>query len=555
MLFTEKSFLNQGFTSIGLLCICVLALLANPSVAAPGSVQQLLLQLAERGRLEIAGATVYDMPVTQEIYQRNGRVLAWTNPAAVEELAIAIEQAWREGMNGSDYHHSQVQGLVDGSLELDPAERDVLLTDSLVRLTYQYALGKVDPGQYVDSWNFDRELPQVAPATWMGQVIAQGGIDAGLGRLKPDAPMYNALVQALAEYRAIEARGGWGVIAEGPTLRPGDSGPRIAQLRRRLQAEGDPGATPVADEQSFDAGLEQAVVHFQRRYRLDADGIVGKRTLAAMNVPITRRIGQIRVNLERARMLRDIPDTAVIVDIAGFEVSLYRNGQRLFQGRAQVGRPYRSTPVFSDRITYIEFNPTWTVPPTIYKKDVLPAIKNDPGYLKKKNMQVLTMEGAEVDPATIDWQRYPAQGFPYMIRQRPGPDNALGRLKIMFPNEHMVYLHDTPSRDLFNRSERTFSSGCIRVEHADQLAALLLDDPAQWDLAAIDATIEGQKTRRVSLRQPMPIYLVYWTVQVLDNGEVQFKRDPYDRDELILRVLDQPLVPDAGRLKAESGRG
>lgn len=165
------------------------------------------------------------------------------------------------------------------------------------------------------------------------------------------------------------------------------------------------------------------------------------------------------------------------------------------------------------------------------------------------------MEGAEVDPATIDWQRYPAQGFPYMIRQRPGPDNALGRLKIMFPNEHMVYLHDTPSRDLFNRSERTFSSGCIRVEHADQLAALLLDDPAQWDLAAIDATIEGQKTRRVSLRQPMPIYLVYWTVQVLDNGEVQFKRDPYDRDELILRVLDQPLVPDAGRLKAESGRG
>ena len=553
MLFTEKSFLNQGFTSIGLLCICVLALLANPSVAAPGSVQQLLLQLAERGRLEIAGATVYDMPVTQEIYQRNGRVLAWTNPAAVEELAIAIEQAWREGMNGSDYHQSQVQGLVDGSLELDPAERDVLLTDSLVRLTYQYALGKVDPGQYVDSWNFDRELPQVDPATWMGQVIAQGGIDAGLGRLKPDAPMYNALVQALAEYRAIEARGGWGVIAEGPTLRPGDSGPRIAQLRRRLQAEGDPGATPVADEQSFDAGLEQAVVHFQRRYRLDADGIVGKQTLAAMNVPITRRIGQIRVNLERARMLRDIPDTAVIVDIAGFEVSLYRNGQRLFQGRAQVGRPYRSTPVFSDRITYIEFNPTWTVPPTIFRKDVLPAIKRDPDYLRKRDMQVLTMGGVEIDPATVNWDRYPREGFPYMIRQRPGPDNALGRLKIMFPNEHMVYLHDTPSRALFNRSERTFSSGCIRVENAEALAELLLDDPGQWDLAAINAVIASQKTRRVSLREPVPIYLVYWTVQALPGGEVQFKRDPYDRDAVILEALDLPLVPDAGRLKRAVG--
>jgi murein L,D-transpeptidase YcbB/YkuD len=142
-----------------------------------------------------------------------------------------------------------------------------------------------------------------------------------------------------------------------------------------------------------------------------------------------------------------------------------------------------------------------------------------------------------------------------MIRQMPGPHNALGQLKIMFPNEHLVYLHDTPNRGLFRRSERTFSSGCIRVEQIEPLAVLLLDDPQQWDLAAIEATIESRQTRRVSLRQPVPIYLVYWTVQVLDDGEVHFKHDPYDRDRLVLDVLEQPLVPDPARIADAIPRG
>ena len=274
-----------------------------------------------------------------------------------------------------------------------------------------------------------------------------------------------------------------------------------------------------------------------------------------MNVPVAQRIGQIRVNLERARVLRDIPATAVVVDIAGFEVSLWRDGHRLLRSRAQVGRPYRSTPVFSDSITYIEFNPTWTVPPTIFSEDVLPAIKRDPGYLARNNMRVLTMGGEEVDPGTVNWALYPQQGFPYMIRQMPGPQNALGQLKIMFPNEHLVYLHDTPNRGLFRRSERTFSSGCIRVEQIEPLAVLLLDDPQQWGLAAVEATIDSRQTRRVSLRQPVPIYLVYWTVQVLDDGEVHFKHDPYDRDRLVLDVLEQPLVPDPARIVDAIPRG
>ena len=555
---TAEFYSRPAITLTCLWYLCCLLLLPLPALAAGEEpMQPQLRELAADGRLDIAGATVYDLRVTQAFYERIDWAPAWTRPEAVAELAAAIEQAWREGMNGQDYHQQQVQGLLDGSLSLDVPARDLLLTDSLVRLTYHYALGKVDPRDYVASWNFDRELPDTDPVAWMEQVIAHGGIGAGLDRLKPATSTYTNMVRALAQYRALAAAGDWGRVDEGPTLRAGDREPRVAQLRRRLLSEGYQGAAAATgtDPQSFDPGLEQAVISFQRRHRLDADGIVGKQTVAAMNVSIERRVGQLRVNLERARVLRDIPDTAVVVDIAGFEVSMFRDGQRLFRGRAQVGRPYRSTPVFSDTITYIEFNPTWTVPPTIFKNDVLPAIKRDPDYLAKRDMQVLTMDGKEVDPATVDWKLYPRQGFPYMIRQRPGPANALGRLKIMFPNEHMVYLHDTPSRELFNRSERTFSSGCIRVENAEQLAVLVLDDPGQWDLAAVNAVIAGKQTRRVSLREPLPIYLVYWTVQVRDDGEVEFKRDPYDRDARMLEVLDKPLVPDADRLDRAVQRG
>ncbi len=541
---------NTVFRKVGWvqsLSFCSVLLLPLPTVAQD-SLQSLLQRLSAAGELQILGARVYDLPVTQEFYAKAAYAPVWTNALAVGELADSIEQAWREGMNPEDYHQRQVQGLRDGSLSLDVAARDLLLTDSLVRLTYHYALGKLEPRDFVATWNFDHKLPAVDPVDWLGKVTENGGITAGLGKLKPVSAIYQNLVSALARYRAMAANGGWIVVDAGPTLRKGESGPRVAQLRLRLQREGDLTATRAAAPDFFDDELEQAAMRFQRRHRLDADGAVGQQTLAALNVTVAQRIDQIRVNLERARVLQDIPPTAVVVDIAGFEVSLFRDGQRLLRSRAQVGRPYRSTPVFRDTIRYIEFNPTWTVPPTILQKDVLPAIKRDPGYLRGRNMQVLTRDGTVVSPASVNWQDYPQRGFPYIIRQQPGPNNALGRVKIMFPNEHMVYLHDTPSRDLFNRSERTFSSGCIRVEKIEELVALLLDDPQRWSRAEIDATIEARHTRRVSLATPVPIYLVYWTVQVEDDGEVHFKRDPYNQDAALLHALEQPLVPDAARL-------
>ena len=201
--------------------------------------------LSTAGELQIAGARVYDLSVTQEFYARAAYAPVWTNPAAVGELADSIEQAWREGMNPQDYHQQQVQGLRDGSLDLDVAARDLLLTDALVRLTYHYALGKLEPKDFVATWNFEHQLPAVDPVEWLGKVTDNGGISAGLDNLKPASAIYQNLVSALARYRAIQTNGGWIAVDEGPTLRKGESGQRVAQLRLRLLGEGDLAAAPA----------------------------------------------------------------------------------------------------------------------------------------------------------------------------------------------------------------------------------------------------------------------------------------------------------------------
>jgi murein L,D-transpeptidase YcbB/YkuD len=281
---------------------------------------------------------------------------------------------------------------------------------------------------------------------------------------------------------------------------------RVLALRARLIASGE---LPAENRDSplFDATLEQGVKAFQARQNLEVDGKVGKGTLAAMNVPVQARIDQIRVNLERARwVLHDLPEDFVLADIAGFRVSYFRGGVPVWEARSQVGKAYRKTPVFRSQIRYLVMNPTWTVPPTILEQDILPKLKQDPAYLKKKNMRVIDHQGNTVDASTLDWKKYTGRDFPYMIRQDPGPNNALGQIKFMFPNDHAVYLHDTNYRDLFGRSERAFSSGCIRIEEPFQLADILLDDPEKWSPGA--------------------------------DGKVHFRKDIYDRDPPVLDKLN-----------------
>lgn len=520
------------------LIFALLAVLGAPQGArADDAIRDAMERLARETRIDLNGETVRDHPLIQAFYRALDYAPAWTNARSRAQLMAAVQDSPSVGLRPEDYH----PGFLEASRHRGAppvAADDILYTDALIRLASHHLHGKLDPTDYLPEIDLDSAEVGGDPVAVLRRTIEQGEIPELLRRLTPTAPQYQSLQRGLVEYQEIAARGGWGTVAPGPTLHPGERSERIAQLRRRLRASAElHGATDA--EELFDEALEDAVRRFQRRHQLADDGVVGKNTLAALNVSVDRRIDQIRVNLERARwLLHDLPATYVLVDIAGYEIRFFRDGQLVLQSRAVVGRPYRRTPVFRAAISYLEFNPTWTVPPTILTNDVLPEIRKDLGYLAKRNMRVLTFQGREVDPSTVDWARYTGRNFPYMIRQDPGPDNALGRVKFMFPNQHMVYLHDTPARDLFERTDRAFSSGCIRVEKAVQLAELLLG-PEGWSRDDVASAFADKKTRKAELATPVPVLLYYWTVAIGEDGQLRFKPDLYDRDRRVLQGLNQ----------------
>jgi murein L,D-transpeptidase YcbB/YkuD len=276
---------------------------------------------------------------------------------------------------------------------------------------------------------------------------------------------------------------------------------------------------------------------FQKLHNLAVDGVVGPATLAAMNISAAERVDQIRVNLERMRWVSDgLPEHFLLVDVAGQQLDLIRDGKSIWHTRVIVGRKDRPTPVFRDQIEYLEINPTWTVPPTILKDDILPNARKNPGYVTRKGLEVVTRGGKKVAPGAVNWNA-PANAFPYLLRQPAGDRNALGRIKFMFPNRFSVYLHDTPSRGLFERSRRLFSSGCVRVEKPLELAELVLNHE-RWSREKIAALIGSSRTRWLHLDEPLPIILSYWTADAGDDGQVRFREDVYQRDAQVLAALN-----------------
>jgi len=531
--------------AIGLLLAGPVAVQALP---APEAIQARVEQLREIGALQIGAGQIAAVQLIPEFYQRRGYQPAWSDPRDVAALIKLVEHTPDHGLDPEDYHLNEIEGLRRTIAEAgtpqaqDAADLDLLLTDSVVRLAFHAKFGKVDPASLDSDWNFARSLNGKDPVATLQRVLDTHSIGEFFARAYAEPYFYTRLREALAAYRAIDAAGGWPSVPQGETLQLGDQGDSIRVLRERLQVTGDLSSGHRAgDPAMFDVDLAAGVEAFQRRHGLDADGKVGKKTLAALNVPVETRVAQIRVNMERVRWVyQDLPSDFLLADIAGFHVYLVKDGAAVWSARAQVGKPYRKTPVFRAAMTYLEFNPTWTVPPTILSKDILPKLRKDPGYLARKDMVVLEHSGKPVDSASIDWSSVSAKGFPYLLRQQPGPENALGRVKFMFPNPHAVYLHDTPSKSLFDRSERAFSSGCIRVERPFALAELVLNDSQRWSQEDIQQVLDSKQTQRVSLAKPLPVLLLYWTAEVGEDGRVYFREDIYGRDEAVLRALDAP---------------
>ncbi len=536
----------------GRLLSLLAALLLTPALAAPGTkisetLHARVTDIRAGQNVVINTSSIASAIVLPALYAKRDYAPVWSNPASVHQLVSAIEQADRDGLDPADYNLDTLKLLLERNNETGDAnpERtanlDLLLTDSLIRLGYHLFFGKVDPEELDSDWNMTRYIEDLEALLQKDDAIELGRVDALLQSLMPQSRIYQRLKQALASYRLYQQLGGWQPVPDGGTLKAGMSDERVPLLRARLIATHDL-ATQDMFLPAFDDAVEAGVKHFQRRHGLEADGVVGQKTLTELNVPVESRIAQLRANLERARwMLHDLPDTYVMADIAGFNVRLFRDDEVVWETRAVVGQPVRMSPVFRSTLTYLDLNPTWTVPPTVLDKDLLPELRRNPNQLAEKGMQVIDYQGNPVDARNINWSRYNGHSFPWLIRQKPGPKNALGRIKFMFPNRHSVYLHDTPSKSLFAKPERALSSGCIRIEHPYDLAELLLAGNAGWDRGRLERAIDTLQTRSVSLEQPVTILLMYWTASVDDDGTVLFSRDIYERDPPIIRGLGEPF--------------
>ncbi|MFQ5566238.1 MAG: murein L,D-transpeptidase [Paracoccaceae bacterium] len=427
------------------------------------------------------------------------------------------------------------------------------LETDLTRLFLTYARdissGLLEPRSV--SRNIDVEPRRPDPAVLLAGIGASADIPAFLDGLAPAGPAYDRLLSLYADMREIARNGGWGTkIDKGHALRPGDRGPRVEQLRARLIALGDlapaeqiatgevmnDATPPLADLLVFDPALEAAVRRFQARHGLNTDSIVGTMTLAALNTTAAERAAQAAVGLERMRWLNyDLGARHIMINTAAFTMEVIENGVPRFSTRTVVGKARKhQTPEFNDQLEFIVVNPTWNVPYSIASKEILPLLQEDPTYLEQNNMELLE---PDLPASEIDWSQVTRYDFPGRIRQRPGPGNALGAVKFLFPNDHAIYMHDTPAQNLFAYDQRTFSHGCVRLQDPIEFAHLLLslqdDDP----VGTFERLREMEDERWVRVREAIPVYVTYRTAWLDADGVRQFRADVYRRDRDVMAAL------------------
>lgn len=480
-------------------------------------------------------------------YGASGYQLAWQSPELRRQLVSAVERASDDGLNPRDYHAEilselSLRPMTEFSAELR-ADLDLLFSDAFLMLSSHMLEGKVNPQTVHAEWTANRR--KTAMESVLAEALTRGDIAATLDALRPAHPAYRKLMAARQDLTELLGQP-WLQLASQPTIRPGDRDDRVPEIRRRLAALGDLTALPVSFEDPllYDATMENAIAKFQARHGLEPDGLIGRESVRALNLMPVERLRQIDATLERWRWLPEsLGDTYVLVNIAGYELTMVENGEDVLRKRVIVGQPFRQTPVFSDHIRYLVFNPTWTVPRKLMIQDQLPQILGDPDYLSRLNISVYRGWGADrqkVDPADIDWQSLHRNNFPYQLVQEPGPQNALGQVKFMFPNQYDVYLHDTPGRGLFARTDRSFSSGCIRVEQPFDLAERLLAASPDWNRSKINKLVTESQPQSVVLPSPVPVHIQYWTSWVDGEDRLHFRNDIYNRDARLIEQLRQP---------------
>ncbi len=484
------------------------------------------------------------------IYNGVNEYPLWVDSGGLSEkgriIVRNLQNAAIHGINPKKYNIDTILSLVPSKNATDLAKLETLLSYGLVLYIHDLDHGQLEPRQADPQLFAEAGSSDFDPLNAIQKCLTADNLDAYLAGIAPQHAQYKGLMAALAHYRRLEAAGGWPVVPAGPTLRPEDTDPRIHAVWLRL-LKSDQTGLPSAPPASllYDDLLKTAVLGFQARHHLDVDGVIGPKTLAAMNVPVSERIETIRLNMARWRWQdHDLGEKYVIVNIADFTLEGIKDNKVELEMPVIVGKRRHQTPVFSARVRYLDFNPFWNIPDSIIKNEELPKLQKNPYSLVDRHVRLFSgwdKNAIELDSTAVDWpQITPGQVVAFRMRQDPGAWNALGKLKFVFPNKYSVYMHGTPEQGYFQRKERGFSHGCIRVSNPPALAGFILSDQdGQWTNEKI-AEIYNQDSRKVVLlSHPIPVHITYQTSWVDKDGAINFNNDTYARDEKLQQALNQ----------------
>lgn len=536
------------------MALCIIMSVSSSYAASDATHTHLLAGYLETGpvvQLNISahGRSAADIDeILMQLYRNNEFQPFWIKNGKMSQtggdIHTVLLDAGSQGLNPADYLVNNINQFWNSTDVSDQAQLDILLTLGMMLYVADQREGRIQPRQLDPKLFATASDVDVDWQALFTTAFKTSDMKSFLENQAPPFLQYRQLQKKLAEYRMIAQKGGWPSVPDGEVLKPDMVDVRVNSLRERLTVTGELQTKIWEESTVFDPQLVVAVEKFQQRHNLLPDGVIGRQTLAALNVPVELRIQQIIINMERYRWLKRMSDEKIVaVNIAGFEAVAGRPGKFDISMPVIVGRTYHKTPVFNDTIKYVEFNPFWNLPNSIARNETLPKLQKDPTYLKKQNMRIFQgwEEGApEIDASTIDWSRVSKKDMNrYRVRQDPGPQNALGTLKIMFPNTYNVYLHDTPTHGLFKEETRAFSHGCIRMARPAEMAAYVLGGAEKgWSVEKVHEIVATGKRQVVSLDEPMPVYILYRTVVVdPEDDTLYFYNDIYGRDKLLAQAL------------------
>lgn len=498
---------------------------------------------------ELIGFTWHDIPAEKEnqqiahVYHEFGLRPLWVTTEGPGKRATAIYEAIKsaadEGLNPEVYGVTGLQNKWHARELRDLALLDISLTVGLIEYISDVRHGRVQPVNESEAVFYHGADKDIDPVAIINEVLAVDDAAQFLADQFPSHRIYRQTREGLKRYRELASTVESSQMPDGKTIHPGDDDSRLPAIRQHLTATRD--LNEISVSETYDDKTVEAIKKYQLRHGLSDDGVMGKNTITALNVPYDYRVRQIEMNLERLRWTdHELGDKSIIVDIPAYTAVTMINDNVMFDMPVIVGKHFHETPVFSETIKYVVINPYWTITPSIASNEMLPKLRKDPGYLQKKHISLFKgwSDNKEIDPRSIDWDKVSPKAMnQYRLRQNPGPWNALGVLKLVFPNQYSVYMHDTPNHNLFGRSEKAFSHGCIRMDEPVKQAAIVLNESnGGWTEERINEIIESGKRTVVRLEKPMQVHIVYQTAWG-ESGTMHFARDIYGRDKRLEEAL------------------